>query len=91
MVVFLSFSKVIAGTKAWAAAKIAVPVLHDFFQKGSQRYADHRSCGTVADMYDKVKEDLHFRLEKAEKCGIGVELPEFGPSAVPRVPNVPTK
>ena len=44
---------------------------------------------TMTDLYDKVKEDLQFRLEWAEKCGIGFDLPEFGLSTVPNVPNVP--
>jgi hypothetical protein len=43
---------------------------------------------TMTDLYDKVKEDQQFRLEWAESCGIGLELPEFGLSSVPKVPNV---
>ena len=43
----------------------------------------------MTDLYDEVKEDLQFRLEWAEKCGIGFELPEFGLLIVPTVPNVP--
>lgn len=41
----------------------------------------------MTDLYDKVKEDKQFRLEWAEKCGIGFELPEFGLSIVPKVPR----
>jgi hypothetical protein len=40
-------------------------------------------------LYDKVSEDKQFRLEWAEKCGIGFELPEFGLLIVPKVLNVP--
>ncbi|HEV2487360.1 MAG TPA: hypothetical protein VGT08_17680 [Terracidiphilus sp.] len=43
----------------------------------------------MTDLYDKVKEDLHFWLEWAEKSGIGFNLPEFGLSVVPKVPNIP--
>jgi hypothetical protein len=46
---------------------------------------------TMTDLYDKIKEDKQFRLEWAEKCGIGFELPELGLSIVPKVPNVPRK
>ena len=44
---------------------------------------------TMTDLYDKVKEDKQFRLEWAEKCGIGFELLDFSLSIVPNVPNVP--
>lgn len=47
------------------------------------------ACETMTDLYDKVGEDRQFRLEWAEKCGIGFELPDFGLSFVPNVPNVP--
>ena len=43
----------------------------------------------MTDLCDKVREDLQFRLEWAEKCGIGFELPDLGLSVVPNVPNVP--
>jgi hypothetical protein len=46
---------------------------------------------TMTDLYDKVREDLQFRLEWAEKCGIGFELSEFGLSVGPNVPDVPKK
>lgn len=36
-------------------------------------------------LYDKIQEDVKFRREMAEKCGLGFELP----SVVPNVPNVP--
>jgi hypothetical protein len=35
-------------------------------------------------LYDKIKDDNPFRLEWAEKCGIGFELP----SVVPNVPKI---
>jgi integrase len=56
---------------------------------GLQKFWLGHAGETMTDLYDKVKEDLQFRLEWAEKCGIGFELPEFGPSVVPNVPNVP--
>jgi hypothetical protein len=38
----------------------------------------------MGDLYDKIKEDVEFRKEWAEKCGFGFELPSV-------VPNVPKK
>jgi hypothetical protein len=37
----------------------------------------------MSDLYDKVKEDVVFLREVAERCGFGFELPSVGP-------NVPT-
>jgi len=37
----------------------------------------------MSDLYDKIKEDVAFRSEWAEKSGYGFELP----SLVPNVPN----
>jgi hypothetical protein len=42
----------------------------------------------MTDLYDKVKDDQAFRLEWAEKCGIGFEIPGFGLSVVPNVPKI---
>jgi integrase len=56
---------------------------------GLQKYWLGHAGETMTDLYDKVKDDLPFRLEWAEKCGFGFELPEFGISVVPKVPNVP--
>jgi integrase len=44
---------------------------------------------TMGDLYDKIREDVQFRLACAETCGVGFELPEFCLSFVPNVPNVP--
>jgi hypothetical protein len=38
---------------------------------------------SMGDLYDKIKEDVEFRKERAEKCGFGFELP----SDVPSVPK----
>ena len=35
-------------------------------------------------LYDKIKEDVEFRKEWAEKCGFGFKLP----SVVPNVPKM---
>jgi hypothetical protein len=35
------------------------------------------------DKYDKIKQDVRFRKEVAERCGFGFELPLI----VPNVPN----
>ena len=37
------------------------------------------------------RNDQQFRLEWAEKCGIGFELSDLGLLFVPKVPNVPRK
>lgn len=39
---------------------------------------------SMDDLYDKIKEDVKFRREQAESCGVGFELPLI-------VPNVPKK
>jgi hypothetical protein len=41
----------------------------------------------MGDLYDKIKEDLAFRKEWAEKCGFGFKLP----SVVPNVPKIEEK
>jgi hypothetical protein len=38
---------------------------------------------TMSDRYNKIKRNVNFRKEQAEKCGIGFELP----SVVPNVPK----
>jgi hypothetical protein len=35
---------------------------------------------SMGDLYDKIKEDVEFRKEWAEKCGFGFELPSVVPS-----------
>ena len=37
---------------------------------------------SMGELYDKIKEEVEFRREWAEKCGFGFKLP-------PVVPNVP--
>ncbi len=39
---------------------------------------------TMGDLYDKIKEEVEFRKEWAERCGFGFELGSV-------VPNVPKK
>jgi hypothetical protein len=46
-------------------------------------HADKSRC----DLYDKIKEDLAFRKEWAEKCGFGFKLP----SVIPNVPKIEEK
>lgn len=41
----------------------------------------------MSDLYDKIKEDVSFRREWAEKCGYGFDLPLF----VPNVPKIEPK
>jgi len=45
---------------------------------GLQKYWMGHAGETMTDLYDKVREDLQFRLEWVEKCGIGFELPDLG-------------
>ncbi len=42
---------------------------------------------SMSDLYDKIKEDVGFRREWAEKCGFGFKLP----SVVPSVPKTEEK
>jgi len=42
---------------------------------------------SMSDLYDKIKEDVAFRKQWAEKCGFGFELP----SIVPNVPKTRAK
>jgi hypothetical protein len=42
---------------------------------------------SMDELYDKIKEDVKFRREWAERCGIGFKLPPV----VPSVLNVPKK
>lgn len=51
---------------------------------GLYQYWLGHSEASMSALYDKIKEDTAFRLEWAEKCGIGFELPSV-------VPNVPKK
>ena len=41
----------------------------------------------MSDLYDKIKEDIQFRREWAERSGFGFELP----SVVPNVPRTELK
>jgi len=41
----------------------------------------------MSDLYDKIKEDLAFRKEWAERAGFGFTLP----SVVPNVPKIEEK
>jgi hypothetical protein len=43
-----------------------------------------RADESMSDHYDKIKEDVKFRKEWAEKCGFGFKLP----SVVPNVPKM---
>jgi hypothetical protein len=42
---------------------------------------------SMADLYDKIKEDVKFRREWVEKAGFGFKLP----SVVPNVPKMREK
>ena len=52
------------------------------FPEGLQKFWMGHADESMGDLYDKIKEDLEFRREWAERCGFGFSL-----SAV--VPNVP--
>jgi hypothetical protein len=51
--------------------------------EGLYKYWMAHADESMSDLYDKIKEDDAFRLEEAERCGIGFELP----SVVPNVPK----
>lgn len=57
------------------------------FSVGLYQYWLAHADASMSDLYDKIKEDDAFRLEWAEKCGIGFELP----SIVPIVPRIRAK
>jgi hypothetical protein len=78
-----------AGNHAFRRFRITFLRNYTSCPDGLQKFWLGHAGETMTDLYDKVKEDKQFRLEWAEKCGIGSELPEFGLSIVPKVPNVP--
>jgi len=45
------------------------------------------AANSMDDLYDKIKEDVEFRKEWAEKSGFGFDLP----SDVPNVPKITEK
>jgi len=55
--------------------------------EGLQNFWMGHADETMGDLYDKIKEDVEFRKEWAEKCGFGFELP----SVVPNVPKIAGK
>ena len=52
--------------------------------EGLRNYWIGHAGNLMDDLYDKIKEDVPFRKEWAEKCGFGFELPAV-------VPNVAEK
>lgn len=56
---------------------------------GLQKFWLGHAGETMTDLYDKVKENVQSRLDWADKCGIGFDLPEFGLLVVPKLPDVP--
>jgi integrase len=55
--------------------------------EGLQKFWMGHANESMSDLYDKIKEDLAFRREWAEKCGFGFKLP----SVVPNVPKMEEK
>ena len=55
--------------------------------EGLQKFWLGHADESMGDLYDKIKEDLDFRKEWAEKCGFGFKLP----SVVPNVPRIDEK
>jgi hypothetical protein len=58
-----------------------------FHPEGLYKYWLRRAGDSSNDLYDKIKEDVAFRREWAEKCGFGFNLP----SVVPNVPKTEKK
>ena len=52
--------------------------------EGLYKYWMGHAGKDMSDLYDKIKEDVAFRRNGAEKCGYGFELP----SVVPNVPRI---
>ena len=52
--------------------------------EGLYKYWMGHAGKDMSDLYDKIKEDVSFRREWAEKSGYGFELP----SVVPNVPRI---
>ena len=48
--------------------------------EGLYKYWMAHADESMSDLYHKIKEDDEFRLEWAEKCGLGFELPPIGPN-----------
>jgi hypothetical protein len=44
----------------------------------------------MSDLYDKIREDVQYRKDVAERVGIGFELPKK-PEVVPCVPRIESK
>lgn len=55
--------------------------------EGLYKYWMGHAGTDMSDLYDKIREDVAFRKEWAEKCGIGFEIP----SVVPNVPKTTEK
>lgn len=55
--------------------------------EGLRNYWMGHAGNSMDDLYDKIKEDVEFRREWAEKSGFGFELP----SVVPNVPKIEPK
>jgi integrase len=55
--------------------------------EGLYKYWMGHAGKDMSDLYDKIKEDLRFRRQWAERCGFGFELP----SVVPNVPKTASK
>jgi integrase len=55
---------------------------HTDCPEGLYKFWMAHAADSMSDLYDKVKEDVPFREEWAEKCGFGFDLPVV-------VPNVP--
>lgn len=56
---------------------------HTDCPEGLRKFWMGHASESMSDLYDKIKEDLKFRKEWAEKCGFGFELA----SVVPNVPK----
>jgi integrase len=53
--------------------------------EGLRNFWMGHSDESMDELYDKIKEDVEFRRQWAERCGFGFKLPPV----VPNVPNVP--
>jgi hypothetical protein len=64
-----------AGNRAFRRYRNTYPRNRANCPRGLYRHWMAHADESMSDLYDKIKEDDEFRLEWAEKCGLGFELP----------------
>jgi hypothetical protein len=73
-----------AGNHAFRRFRNTYPRNYTQCTEGVRNFWMGHSDESMDELYDKIKGDVKFRRDMAEKCGFGFELPSV-------VPNVPKK